>query len=189
MVIRAIGGASVNKDWRPLERISPNLARAVLAAEDTRFCEHLGLDLDALQRAWRRNQEGGRTYGGSTITMQTAKNAFLWPGRDYVRKAFEAYFALLEEGLWGKRRTLEVYLNIIEWDDGVYGAEAAARRHFGKSASALTAREAAALAAVLPNPRAWSPSRPTRYIQRRTQLILRRMEIVNRDGLDRCVIT
>lgn len=187
MVIRWLDGASVRKDWRPLDRISPNLVRAVLAAEDTRFCDHVGLDLEALQRAWRRNQEGERTYGGSTITMQTAKNAFLWPGRDYLRKAIEAYFTIMVEGLWGKRRILEVYLNIVEWEDGVYGAEAGARYHFGKSAAALTAREAAALAAVLPNPRGWSASRPTRYIERRKGLILRRMEIVERDRLDRCV--
>ena len=189
MVIRWIGGASVGKDWRPLDRISPSLVRAVIAAEDTRFCEHAGLDIDALWRAWRRNQQGKRTYGASTITMQTAKNAFLWPGRDYLRKAIEAYFTLIQEALWGKRRIIEIYLNIVEWDDGIYGAEAAARHHFGKTASALTAREAAALAAVLPNPRAWSASRPTRYIQRRTALVLQRMRLVDRDALARCALT
>lgn len=187
MAIRSADGSALVKEWRPLDRISPNLIRAVIAAEDTRFCRHYGLDLDALRQAWQRNQEGERVYGGSTITMQTAKNAFLWPGRDYLRKAIEAYLTVLGQVLWGKARTMELYLNIVEWDDGIYGAEAAARHHFGKPAATLTRREAAALAAVLPNPRRWSAGEPDRYVERRTALILQRMEIVIRDGLDGCV--
>ncbi len=195
MLIRAIasqGGASqggitgIERDWRPLEAISPQLARAVIASEDTAFCSHGGFDWDAIETALEENEEGKRLKGGSTISQQTAKNAFLWPDRNWIRKGAEVWFTLLIEGLWPKRRILEVYLNIVEWGDGVYGAEAAARRHFRKSAAALTRREAALLAVVLPSPLRWSPTNPGPYVARRAGIIERRMAVVERDGLADC---
>ena len=136
--------------WVPIEQISPALPKAVLAAEDARFCLHGAIDWEAMSDAL--DDEGGPRRGASTITMQTAKNLFLWPGRSYIRKALEAPLAIWIDFLWPKQRILEVYLNIAEWGPGIYGAEAAARHHFKKSAADLTAREAANLAAVLPNP-------------------------------------
>jgi monofunctional biosynthetic peptidoglycan transglycosylase len=154
--------------------------RALIAAEDARFLQHYGFDWRAIEQARRRNQQlrGRRLYGASTISMQTAKNAFLLPARNYLRKALEAYFTLLIETFWGKRRILEVYANIIEWGEGIYGAEAAARRYFGISARSLAPRQAALLAAVLPNPRRWSPAAPSPYIQRRSAWIRARMEAI-----------
>ncbi len=187
MLIRALGGSGLSRDWEPLERISPALAEAVIASEDTGFCGHGGFDWAAIEDAFEDNEEGKRLRGGSTISQQTAKNAFLWPDRSWTRKGAETWFTLLIESLWSKRRILEVYLNIVEWDDGVYGAEAAARHHFHKSAAALTRREAALLAVVLPNPRNWSPSRPGPYVARRAGVIERRMAVVRRDGLADCV--
>lgn len=187
MLIRALGGSGLSRDWEPLERISPALAEAVIASEDTGFCGHGGFDWAAIEDAFEDNEEGKRLRGGSTISQQTAKNAFLWPDRSWTRKGAETWFTLLIESLWSKRRILEVYLNIVEWDDGVYGAEAAARHHFHKSAAALTRREAALLAVVLPNPRNWSPSRPGSYVARRAGVIERRMAVVRRDGLADCV--
>ena len=186
MLIRALGGSGLSRDWEPLERISPSLVEAVIASEDSNFCGHGGFDWAAIEGAFEDNEEGKRLRGGSTISQQTAKNAFLWPDRSWPRKGAEAWFTLLIEGLWTKRRILEVYLNIVEWDDGVYGAEAAARHHFGKSAAALTRREAALLAVVLPSPRNWSPTRPGPYVARRAGVIERRMAVVRRDGLADC---
>jgi monofunctional biosynthetic peptidoglycan transglycosylase len=186
MLIRAVGGAGLEKDWVPLSSISPHLARAVIASEDTLFCGHGGFDWAAIEGAFEDNEEGARLRGGSTISQQTAKNAFLWPDRSWTRKGVEAWFTLLIETFWPKRRILEVYLNIIEWGDGVYGAEAAARHHFRKSAAALTRREAALLAVVLPSPRKWSPNPPGTYVARRAGIIERRMAIVERDGLAEC---
>lgn len=189
MLIRwAEEGADAERQWVPLSAISPHLVRAVIAAEDARFCAHHGFDWEAIQEAMEENEDGGPLRGGSTISMQTAKNAFLWPGRTWVRKGVEAGFTLLIETLWPKRRIAEIYLNIVEWGDGLYGAEAAARRHFGKPAAALTRREAALLAVVLPNPRRWNPARPTAYIQGRAATIERRMAVVERDGLDDCAL-
>jgi monofunctional biosynthetic peptidoglycan transglycosylase len=173
MLIRLIEGEGLHKDWVSFDQVSPALFRAVIAAEDTRFCQHHGIEIEAIVDAWRKNQDGKRVYGASTITMQTAKNLYLWPGRSYVRKAFEAYFTLLMEALWSKRRILELYVNVVEWGHGVYGAEAAAQFHFKKSA-----KEAVLLAAVLPNPRRWSASKPSAYIKRRAQMILERMRIM-----------
>ena len=127
MLIRAADGAEMRHDWAPIERIAPTLARAVIASEDTKFCGHGGFDWQAIEGAFEENEEGRRLLGGSTISQQTAKNAFLWPGRTWTRKGLEAGFTLLIETLWPKRRIMEVYLNIVEWADGVYGAEAAAR--------------------------------------------------------------
>jgi monofunctional biosynthetic peptidoglycan transglycosylase len=187
MVLRAIDGQPWHRRWVPYAAITPDLARAVVAAEDAKFCDHAGFDFAALEQAWEENQEGGRVRGGSTISMQTAKNVFLWPDRDWLRKGLEAYFTLLIELAWGKQRIIEVYLNSVEWGPGIYGAEAAANIHFGKSASALTRREAALLAAVLPNPLLWSAARPTGYIRGRASTIQARMNDITPDGLGRCL--
>jgi monofunctional biosynthetic peptidoglycan transglycosylase len=187
MVVRLIQGQGWHHDWVPLEEISPQLVRAVIASEDARFCQHFGFDLKAIQEAWKRNQRGRRVYGGSTISMQTAKNLFLWPGRDWARKGLEAYFTALIELAWSKHRIMEVYLNSIEMGPGIYGAEAAAHAHFGKAAKALSAREAALIAAVLPNPLRWSPARPTGYIAARASLIQSRMGTVTAEGLGSCL--
>lgn len=170
----------ISYSWTPASELSPALVRALIAAEDARFLQHYGFDWRAIEQARRRNQQlrGRRLYGASTISMQTAKNAFLLPARNYLRKALEAYFTLLIETFWGKRRILEVYANIIEWGEGIYGAEAAARRYFGISARSLAPRQAALLAAVLPNPRRWSPAAPSPYIQRRSAWIRARMEAI-----------
>ncbi|MCG5239340.1 monofunctional biosynthetic peptidoglycan transglycosylase [Azospirillum doebereinerae] len=186
MLIRAMGGSGMDRSWEPLDAISPHLARAVIASEDTAFCGHGGFDWTAIGTALEDNEEGKSLRGGSTISQQTAKNAFLWPARSWLRKGAEAWFTLLIESLWPKRRILEVYLNIVEWDDGVYGAEAAARHHFRKPAAALTRREAALLAVVLPSPRHWSPSSPGPYVARRAGIIERRMAVVERGGLADC---
>ncbi len=188
MAIRwAADGAGIARDAVPLDAVSPHLVHAVIAAEDSRFCAHDGFDWDAIEAALDANERGGRLRGGSTISMQTAKNAFLWPDRTWVRKGAEAWFTLLIETLWPKRRIIEVYLNIVEWGDGVYGAEAAARHHFGKPASALTRREAALLAVSLPNPRERHAGRPTTSLSRRAAVIEQRMRVVEREGLAGCV--
>lgn len=170
MVMRAAGGAGWNYHWRPMERIAPSLARSALTAEDESFCSHHGFDAKALQKAWEDylEDDGGTLRGGSTISQQTAKNLLLWPGRDWVRKGLEAWLTIYIEALWPKRRIMEVYLNVVEWGRGVYGAEAAARHHFGKNAAALSSSEAARLAAVLPSPLRWSASNPGPYVQRRS---------------------
>ena len=178
MVIRLISGEGLHKTWESYADISPNLARAVIASEDARFCQHNGFDWTAMDKAWHRNQHNRRILGGSTISNQTAKNVFLWPDRTYIRKAIEFYFTVLIETLWNKKRILEVYLNVIEWGPGTYGAEAAARFHFKKSAHDLTRREAALLAAILPNPRHWSASKPSAYIRGRASTIEARMAAV-----------
>lgn len=187
MVIRALDGAGWRHEWRSLDRISPHLVRAVIAAEDSRFCDHMGVDLDAVEQALERNQTGRRLRGGSTISQQVAKNAFLWPDRSWLRKGVELWFTLLVETFWSKRRILEVYLNIVEWAPGAYGAGAAARVWFGKDAAALSAREAALLAAILPNPLKWKAVPPGRYVAARAGILQQRMEIVRRDALDACV--
>jgi monofunctional biosynthetic peptidoglycan transglycosylase len=175
MLLRSLDGAGMDKTWRPLSDISPNLVLAALASEDGKFCSHDGFDWGAIQYAWQHDQRSRMMLGASTISMQTAKNLFLWPDRSWPRKALEVYFTALMELAWSKQRIMEVYLNIVEWAPGVYGAEAAARHHFRKPASALSAAEAARLAAVLPNPRRWSASDPTGYILERSALIEARM--------------
>jgi len=171
MLIRAADGEAITKDWTALENIAPALQRSVIVAEDATFCTHYGFEPEALQKAWESYRRGGRLRGGSTITMQTAKNVYLWPGRTFLRKGLEAVLTLYLEALWTKRRTLEVYLNVIEWGPGIYGAEAAARHYFDKSASALSAYEAALLAAVVPSPRRWSAAKPGPYVRGRTETI------------------
>ncbi len=165
----------IEKKWRNIDELSSNLKRAAIAGEDAAFLQHWGFDLHAIEQAYERNQSEKRLRGGSTISQQTAKNVFLWPGRSYIRKAFEAYFTILIELLWGKERILEVYLNVIETGDGLYGAEAAAVNYFNKSAISMSRQQAALIIAVLPNPRRWSPARPTRYIYYKQGLILRNM--------------
>ncbi len=193
MGVRLIEGEGMDYRWRPLERISPRLVRAVIASEDATFCAHRGFDMKAIERALKANAQAeergsARIRGGSTISQQTAKNAFLWPGRDWIRKGLEAGYTVLIETAWGKRRIIEVYLNVAEWAPGVYGAEAAARHWFGKSAEDLSAREAARLAAVLPSPRRYNASSPGPYVRRRASRIQAAMGTVRDQGLDDCVL-
>lgn len=186
MVIRLVEGEGLRRDWVPYHEISPELVRAVMSAEDTRFCQHFGIDWEAMRAAWNRTQQSGRLYGGSTITMQTAKNLFLWPERSWARKGFELWFTLLLEAFLRKQRIMEIYLNVVEWGPGIYGAEAAAQAYFGKPAAALGRREAALMAVVLPNPRRWSPARPTRYIAGRAATIEARMRVLSVDVARLC---
>lgn len=171
-------GFRIAHDWRDLEDISPNVPLAVVASEDQNFAEHFGFDLAAIEKARKNNARGRKVRGGSTISQQTAKNLFLWSGRSWVRKGIEAWYTLLIETMWPKHRIIEVYVNIAEFGDGVYGAQAAARTYFGKDASALTAAQAARMAAVLPSPRRYSITRPGPYVQRRTQSIQRQMRYI-----------
>ncbi len=176
MAIRLLQGHGWERAWVPRERISSALAASVIAAEDNLFCrQSFGFDVDALRgevEAWRR---GDRPRGASTITMQTAKNLLLWPGRDPLRKAIEAWLTPQLALAWPRQRVLEVYLNIVEFGPGIYGAEAAARRFFGKPAAALSPREAALLAAVLPSPLTWSAAEPGPYVRQRAAVIERRV--------------
>lgn len=189
MVERAAQGEGVNRSWRPLGRISPNLVYAAIAAEDANYCKHRGFDLKAIERALKHNEKRpNRLRGGSTISQQAAKNVFLWSGRGWVRKGLEAGYTVLIETLWGKRRTMEVYLNVVEWGPGIYGAEAAARHWFGVSAEALTPRQAASLAAILPSPRKWKAAAPGPYVRRRASRIQAAMGAVRNEGLAACVI-
>lgn len=165
----------MDKKWVDFDDISDNMKRAAVSAEDQLFLKHIGFDLKAIEKAFATNQKGKKVKGGSTISQQTAKNVFLWPGRSWIRKGFEAYFTLLIEMLWSKERILEVYLNVIEMGDGIYGAEAAAQAYFGKSCSKLTKSQSAIIAACFPNPRRWTPRRPTPYIKHRQFLILLNM--------------
>lgn len=189
-------GYRMAHDWRDLRDISPQLALAVVAAEDQNFARHHGFDFDAIERAQAHNEkmeararkrgtEVKRLRGASTITQQVAKNVFLWQGRGparWLRKGLEVWYTALIEALWPKRRILEVYLNVAEFDDGVYGAQAAARRHFRKDAARLTAAEAARLAAVLPSPRRYDAGRPGPYVQRRANQIQRQMRQMGGTG-------
>ncbi len=165
----------LSKDWVSIDNISKNMPQAVVASEDQKFLDHNGFDMEAMKDAWEANKKGKRIRGASTITQQTAKNVFLWPGRNIVRKGLEAYFTFLIEIFWSKERIMEVYLNVIEMGEGIYGIEAASQAFFNKSAAKLNRQEAALIAAVLPNPRRWSPARPTGYIQGRQSWILRQM--------------
>jgi monofunctional biosynthetic peptidoglycan transglycosylase len=176
MVIRLIEGEGLQKRWVPLEEIAPALAEAVVAGEDNLFCQHWGFDWQSLLGEIDSHLAGESARGASTITMQTAKNLFLWPGRSVVRKAFEAWLTPQIELLWPKQRIIEVYLNLAELGPGIYGAEAAAEAAFDKPARSLSSYEAALLAAVLPNPRAWSAARPTPYIERRAATLRSRIE-------------
>jgi len=165
----------VHYQWVPEGKIAQVAKQAVVAAEDQKFPVHQGFDLEAMEKAYAHNQKSRRKRGASTITQQTAKNLFLWSGGGYFRKGIEALYTVLIEAIWPKQRILTVYLNIAEFGSGIYGVEAAAQAYFKKSASQLTANEAARLAAVLPSPRKWSVSRPGPYVQKRTAWILRQM--------------
>jgi len=167
--------------WRSLDQISPNLQKAVIASEDARFTSHHGFDFDAIWKAFRNNAKGKRIKGGSTISQQTAKNVFLWQGRSYVRKALEAYFTVLIEIFWPKERIMEVYLNSIEMGDNVYGAQAAAQHWFQVNASDLSREQAAAIAAILPNPRKFKAKNGTSFTERRKNRIIKAMRVVKLD--------
>ena len=166
---------SINKRWKDYEHISENMALAVVASEDQNFFEHHGFDIEAIEKALHKNKKVKRIRGASTISQQVAKNVFLWPSRTWLRKGLEAYFTFLIETFWGKKRILEVYLNVAEMGDGIYGAEAAARVYFKKPAINLTKGEAALIAAVLPDPRIMSPSRPSAYLYKRQEWIIEQM--------------
>ena len=188
MVIRCFQQVSegrslkLSHDWEPLENISPSLPVAVMASEDARFLEHHGFDYKAIEHAAKRNREHPekRKLGASTISQQTAKNVFLWPGRSWTRKGFEAYFTVLIEVLWPKQRIMEVYLNSIEMGEGIYGAQAVAEEHFGKDAKNLTRSECALIAATLPNPRKFSSKSPSSYMLKRQSRILKEMKFVGK---------
>ena len=188
MIQRGFSGADVRRDWTPLQEISPLLVYAVIAAEDSNFCNHDGIDTDAIRKALDERAKGQGLRGASTISQQTAKNAFLWNGGGLTRKAIEAWFATLIDFTWGKRRVIEQYLNLAEWGDGLFGAQAASQARFGKSAGDLTAREAALLAAVLPSPNKWRVDPPGPYVRGRTRTLQARMQVVKNEGLAACVL-
>ncbi|QDK38709.1 monofunctional biosynthetic peptidoglycan transglycosylase [Bdellovibrio sp. NC01] len=165
----------IEKEWVPLSEISPSMQKAVLKAEDARFFEHNGFDFDAIEKAMKYNKTHKKVKGASTISQQTAKNVFLWPSRDWVRKGLEAYFTVLIEAVWPKERIMEVYLNVIEMGPGVYGVEAASQRYFKKSAKNISASQASLVAAVLPNPRRFRIDRPSNYVVKRQHRILYRV--------------
>ncbi len=187
MLGNALDGRGITKDWMSLSQMDPDMARAAIGAEDARFCAHSGFDLRALEQAVKRNARGKRLRGGSTISQQTAKNAFLWQRRSYLRKGLEAWFTVLIEAMWGKRRIMEVYLNLAETGIGTYGANAAAMRYFGHDASRLSPQEAARIAAILPLPKKRGAIAPTGFTRRYGNNIARRIAIVRGGGLDKCL--
>ena len=186
MLIRPLEGlgsgkvVGVSKEWISIDEVDPDLLKSIIAAEDARFFDHGGIDWKDVEAAQKYNEKhkGEKVRGASTITMQCARNVFLWQGRNYLRKGLETWFTYLIEFLWGKKRILEVYINMIEWGDGIYGVEAAAQEYFSVSARELTPRQAALLAAVLPNPRRWSPAEPTPYITKRATTITKGARVV-----------
>ncbi len=177
----------VTKDWEPIENIDPNLVAAIIAAEDSKFCEHWGFDAEAIEQAIEENAQGKRLRGGSTVSQQTAKNVFLWQGGGFFRKGLEAWFTFWIEAVWGKKRIMEVYLNVAETGIGTYGVTAGSERYFGKSAARLSANEAARMAAALPSPKKRSVISPGGFTARYGRSIERRIGIVRRDGLAACV--
>jgi monofunctional biosynthetic peptidoglycan transglycosylase len=189
MALRAIEGHGMDYRWRPLSQISPALVDAAVASEDGNFCSHHGFDFEAMEKAMKHNERRpNRIKGGSTISQQTAKNVFLWPGRDYVRKGVEAGYTVLIETLWGKQRIMEVYLNVVEFGPGVYGAEAASQRFFHEDASQLSPAQAARLVAVLPRPLKWSAEAPGAYVAKRSRRIGGGIGTVREAGLADCVL-
>jgi monofunctional biosynthetic peptidoglycan transglycosylase len=186
MVIRVVENKLAGKeiyfshDWESIENISNNLQKAVIASEDGTFLTHNGFDFTAMQKAYKNNERGRRIKGGSTISQQTAKNVFLWQGRSYLRKGLEAYFTVLIELIWGKERIMEVYLNSIEMGNGVYGAQAATEHWYRKDASSLTPIQAAGIAAILPNPRKYSATSSSSYINNRKAKIVRVMRHIGK---------
>jgi len=181
------GGHGISKAWMPISRIDPNMARAAIAGEDSQFCQHHGFDLAAIEKAYERNARGGRIRGGSTISQQTAKNVFLIQGGGYPRKALEAYFTVLIETIWGKRRIMEVYLNVAETGIGTYGVNAGSMRYFGHDASHLSPTEAGRIAAVLPLPKKRAAIDPRGFTRRHGNVLTKRVGVVRNDGLDGCL--
>ena len=182
-----LAGRGATREWMPISKIDRDMTRAAIAAEDSKFCTHHGFDYEAIENAMQRNASGGRIRGGSTISQQTAKNAFLWQNGGYFRKGLEAWFTFLIEHLWGKRRIMEVYLNLDETGIGTYGVNAGSQRYFGHDASAMTAAEAARLAAVFPLPKKRGAVAPVGFTRRYGNIIAARIGIVGRDGLDACI--
>lgn len=180
-------GNGITKDWTPLSRIDRNMVSAVIAAEDSKFCEHDGFDREAIEEALEERAAGKRERGASTISQQTAKNVFLWQGGGFFRKGLEAWFTFLIENLWDKRRIMEVYLNVAETGLGTYGAEAGSQRYFGHSAARLSRDEASRIAAVLPSPKKREAVNPQGFTRRYGNTIEARIGVVRRDGLDNCV--
>jgi monofunctional biosynthetic peptidoglycan transglycosylase len=182
-----LSGRGVHKEWMGIDKLDRDMVRASIAAEDSKFCTHHGFDFEAIEDAMKRNASGGRIRGGSTISQQTAKNAFLWQGGGYARKGVEAWFTFLIEHLWGKRRIMEVYLNLAETGIGTYGVNAGSERYYGHDASAMSPVEAARIAAVLPLPKKRGAVAPKGFTRRYGNTITARIGIVARDGLDACV--
>src|SRR5690349_17544495 len=187
MIGDMVAGRGAQTDWMPITRIDRDMVRASIAAEDSKFCSHSGFDFEAIEDAMKRNASGGRIRGGSTISQQTAKNAFLWNGGGYARKGVEAWFTFLIEHLWGKRRIMEVYLNLAETGIGTYGVNAGSERYFGHDSSAMSALEAARISAVLPLPKERGAIAPKGFTRRYGNTIAARIGEVTRDGLDACV--
>ena len=182
-----LAGRGAHKEWMPISEIDRDMVSAAIAAEDSKFCSHHGFDYQAIENAMQRNASGGRIRGGSTISQQTAKNAFLWQGGGYARKGVEAWFTFLIENLWGKRRIMEVYLNLDETGIGTYGVNAGSQRYYGHDASAMTPTEAARLAAVFPLPKKRGAIAPKGFTRRYGNIIAARIPVVARDGLDACI--
>jgi monofunctional biosynthetic peptidoglycan transglycosylase len=187
MIGDMIDGRGATRDWMPIEQIDRDMVRAAIAGEDSKYCTHNGFDFEAIENAMQRNASGGRIRGGSTISQQTAKNAFLWQGGGYARKGVEAWFTFLIEHLWGKQRIMEVYLNLAETGIGTYGVNAGSQRYFGHDASAMSRTEAARIAAVLPLPKKRGAVAPKGFTRRYGSTIAARIGAVARDGLDACV--
>jgi len=187
MIGDIIAGRGASRDWMPITQIDRDMVRAAISAEDGKFCSHHGFDVQAIESAMKRNASGGRIRGGSTISQQAAKNAFLWQGGGYARKGMEAWFTFLIEHLWGKRRIMEVYLNLAETGIGTYGVNAGSERYFGHDASAMSATEAARIAAILPLPKKRGAIAPKGFTRRYGNTIAARIATVARDNLDSCV--
>ncbi|MGI4876836.1 MAG: monofunctional biosynthetic peptidoglycan transglycosylase [Janthinobacterium lividum] len=187
MIRDAVGGRHVAREWVELSAMTAALPRAAIGAEDAGFCRHDGFDFGAMESAYARNATSKKLRGGSTISQQTAKNAFLWPGRSYLRKGLEAYFTVLIEALWGKRRIMEVYLNIAEMGPGIYGVEAASQHYFHTSAARLSPQQASRLVAILPQPIKRDAAAPGRSVQRYARRIERRIGVVERGSIDACL--
>ncbi len=183
----AIHGQHVERNWVPLTEIASAVPRAAIGAEDANFCNHNGFDMNAISKAFERNAESKKLRGGSTISQQTAKNAFLWPDRSWVRKGLEAYFTVLIEAIWGKPRIMEVYLNIAEMGPGIYGVDAAAGHYFGSSAGRLTAQQAARLVTILPQPIKRDAADLHGANRRHARAIEKRIRVVRREAIDSCL--
>lgn len=183
----AIAGRHVEHEWVALDAVTRAVPRALIGAEDAQFCAHSGFDLEAIEKAAVANASGKRLRGGSTISQQVAKNAFLWPGRSWVRKGLEAWFTLLIEQVWGKQRIMEVYVNIVEMGPGIYGVEAASRHYFNKGAARLSAKEAARIATVLPNPVERDPTELKGKLRRKARAIEKRVRVVRDEKIDACL--